>query len=188
MADGPPDADTFTMAFAQCGRALWVLASAWVGREDADDLVQETARVAWQRRAQLPPDQWTHEQARRAWLAQIARHLGANWRRKRRAVATPDDELPMPTAPVPPPTGWPFDADRAGLSDELARALGALPEQARACLLLHVVVGLTFAEIAEMLEMPENTAMSHARRAREALRTALAPVHGGAVAAARRTR
>ena len=59
----------------------------------------------------------------------------------------------------------PFDVDRAGLSDELAHALAELSEVARACLLLHVVIGLTFVEIAAMLDIPENTVMSHARRA-----------------------
>jgi DNA-directed RNA polymerase specialized sigma24 family protein len=39
--------------------------------------------------------------------------------------------------------------------------------------LLHVVIGLPFAEIATMLDIPENTAMSHARRARLALRETL---------------
>src|SRR5690606_31678984 len=37
-------------------RALWVLACAWVGRSEADDLVQETARIAWQRREQFDTD------------------------------------------------------------------------------------------------------------------------------------
>lgn len=68
-----------------------------------------------------------------------------------------------------------FDADRWQLPDELARALQDLPESARASLLLHVVGGLPFAEIATMLDMPENTVTSLARRARLSLRAALAP-------------
>src|SRR5690606_8236775 len=60
-------------------RALWVLACAWVGRSEADDLVQETARIAWQRREQFDTDDNVA-----ARLATIAWNLGANWRRKRR--------------------------------------------------------------------------------------------------------
>lgn len=161
--------DEFTEAFARSGRALWVLASAWVGRQQADDLVQETARVAWQRRAQFVTG--TDPQP---WLASIARQLGANWRRKLRPVATDPNELPDVVAESVARAGWPFDADRAGLSDELARALAELSEDARACLLLHVVIGMSFAEIAQMLAINENTATSHARRAREALRASLA--------------
>jgi RNA polymerase sigma-70 factor (ECF subfamily) len=161
-------ADEFVEAFAQHGRSLWVIASAWAGRHEAADLVQEAARVAWERRAQYAPGTDA-----RAWLAQIVRNLGANWRRRRRPELRAVEDLDGSKAPSPLVPLWPFDADRHGLSDELAQALAALPEVARACLLLQVVVGHSFAEIGEMLEIPENTASSHARRARLALRAAL---------------
>jgi DNA-directed RNA polymerase specialized sigma24 family protein len=45
------------------------------------------------------------------------------------------------------------------------------------------VIDLSFAEIATMVEIPETTAMSHARRARVALREAL---RGGLPSAASR--
>ena len=164
-------ADQFVQAFAQHGRALWVIASAWVGQAEAPDLVQEAARVAWERR-----DQFRAGSDLRAWLAQIVRHLGANWRRRKGPeLRAPEAIDGFPAEPASVPT-WPFDADRHGLSDELARALRSLSEVARACLLLHVVLDHSFAEIAAMLDLPENTACSHARRAREALRAALSPV------------
>ncbi len=166
----PLGADEFVHAFTQHGRTLWVLAAAWVGRTEAADLVQETACLAWQRREQFAPGSDL-----RAWLSQIARHLGANWRRRRLPEARAPEQLPeLPAAPNIAAT-LPFDADRHGLGDELAGALAALPEPARACLLLHVVVGHSFAEIATLLDIPENTAASHARRARLAVRAALAP-------------
>jgi RNA polymerase sigma-70 factor (ECF subfamily) len=162
------NSEAFTEALARHGRALWVIASAWVGRSEADDLVQETARVAWQQRAQC-------KLAAEAgpWLSTIARHLGSNWRRKRRPEARSNEQLPEAVAATIAAADWPFDADRAGLSDTLANALASLSEAARACLLLHVVIGLSFVEIAAMLEIPENTAMSHARRARQSLRESL---------------
>jgi RNA polymerase sigma-70 factor (ECF subfamily) len=166
----PLGADEFTEAFARHGRTLWVLAAAWVGRGDAADLVQETARIGWQRR-----EQFVAGSDLRAWLSQIARHLGANWRRQKRPEPRAPEQLPEPHAVHERAATWPFDADRNGLSDELARALAELPEVARACLLLHVVNGHSFAEIATLLDIPENTASSHARRARLALRGALAP-------------
>lgn len=170
---GPsPSADEFVQAFARHGRALWVIAAAWVGQMEAADLVQEAARVAWERRQQFAAGSDL-----RAWLAQIVRHLGANGRRRKGPeLRAPEAFDRFPAAPAPVPT-WPFDADRHGLSDELARALSSLSEVTRACLLLHVVLDHSFAEIAAMLDLPENTACSHARRAREALRAALsAPV------------
>ena len=169
MTAAEPTAEAFTAAFARHGRALWVIASAWVGRGDADDVVQETACVAWQRRAQVNQDEVG------PWLCQIARHVAANWRRKRRPEPIDPEQLPLREAPFAIGEPWPFDADRAGLSDELANALAALAPPARAALLLQVVLGLSFAEIGAALGMPENTAASHARRARLALREALAP-------------
>ncbi|MGC6486976.1 MAG: RNA polymerase sigma factor [Planctomycetota bacterium] len=164
-------AEAFTEAFAHSGRALWVIASAWVGRDEAEDLVQETARVAWQRRQQLrsgdPPG---------PWLAAITRRLGANWRRRRRPEVRAEEALPERVSSSLEQAEWPFDVDRAGLSDELAAALARLPEVARASLLLHVVLGYGFAEVGEMLGINENTAASHARRARLQLREALTPV------------
>lgn len=168
MPAAPLDAEAFTAAFARHGRALWVLASAWVGRSHADDIVQETARVAWQRRAQFVTGTDPGP-----WLARIARQLGANHRRKRRPE--PHDPAVLATVPAAAgaPADWPFDADRAGLSDELAGALAGLPAPARACLLLHSVGGMTFTEVGALLELPANTAASHARRARLAIRAAL---------------
>jgi len=160
--------DEFTEAFARHGRALWVLASAWVGRADADDLVQETARVAWERRGQF-----RRGDDPAPWLSTIARNLGANWRRKQKPEPRAHEQLPEAVAASLETADWPFDADRAGLSDEMANALAALSDTARACLLLHAVLGLSFTEIATMLDLPENTAMSHARRARVALRESL---------------
>lgn len=162
--------DEFTAAFARNGRALWVVAAAWVGKADAMDLVQEAARIAWERRAEFAPGTDA-----RAWLSQIVRHLGANWRRQRRAEPTDpavlqDAVLAREAAPLVPR----FDAEALGLPDDLANGLAALDETPRACLLLQVVTGLTFAEIAAMLGIPENTAASHARRARLLLRDRIA--------------
>lgn len=177
MADAALGADEFTAVFAQRGRALWLVAAAWVGRTDAQDLVQEAARIAWQKRATFAVGSDLA-----AWLAQIVRHTGANWRRKRRPVA--DGDLPEPQARAEGAPVLAFDADRWHLPDELARALRALPETARAALLLHVVAELPFAVIATMLDVPENTATSLARRARLTLRAALAAPSPGAPPAA----
>ena len=168
MSSDPLGETEFVEAFARNGRALWLLAAAWVGRGDANDLVQETARIAWQRRGRF-----TRGTDVVAWLAQIVRHTGANWRRKPRPVA--GDGVAEPVARTDVRDGSPLDVERCELPDELARPLAALGEISRACLLLHVVGELPFAAIAMMLDIPENTAMSHARRARLELRAALAP-------------
>ncbi len=162
-------ADEFVDVFARHGRALWMIAAAWVGRGEAQDLVQETARIAWQRRAQCLAGSDVA-----AWLAQIVRHTGANWRRKLAVQPRDLAELPELVARGDSAPTWPFTRLQEDLPEDLSRALQSLPSVARACLLLHVVVGLSFPEIAKLLDLAENTAMSHARRARLALREALA--------------
>ncbi|MGE0145060.1 MAG: RNA polymerase sigma factor [Planctomycetota bacterium] len=170
MRDDGLTADDFTSAFARHGRALWLLASAWVGRSSAEDLVQETARVAWERRTQARSDGEILP-----WLAQITRHLAANWRRKRGPIPTDPSELPDPVDESTAAEDSVFESLREHLPDEITRALSSLAEIARATLLLRVVGELPFSQIAAMLGIPENTAVSHARRARNALRSALAP-------------
>jgi RNA polymerase sigma-70 factor, ECF subfamily len=160
----PLSADAFTAAFAQHGRALWVLAAAWVGRGEAQDLVQEAARIAWQRR-----DRFVVGSDFGAWIAQIVRHEGANWRRRRRPSVGVD--LPEPVAPAATPAT--LSPETVEWPAELARPLQELAPDARASLLLHVVAGLSFAEIATMLDRNENTVTSLARRARLLLRAAL---------------
>lgn len=172
MRSEPLTADAFTAAFAQHGRALWVLAAAWVGRGEAQDLVQEAARIAWQRR-----ERFVVGTDFGAWVAQIVRHEGANWRRRRRPQV--GVEFAEPVAPAPSPPHAPLDAIE--WPAELARPLQELAPEARASLLLHVIAGLSFAEIATMLERNENTVTSLARRARLALREALADTSLGAV-------
>ena len=166
----PLTAPAFTAAFAQHGRTLWVLAAAWVGRGEAQDLVQEAARIAWQRR-----ERFVVGTDFGAWVAQIVRHEGANWRRRRRPHT--GVEFDEPVAPAPSPASTPIDA--IDWPAELARPLQELAPEARASLLLHVVAGLSFAEIATMLERNENTVMSLARRARLALREALTATDAG---------
>lgn len=169
MTDPGLSASEFTTAFARHGRTLWVLAAAWVGRENAMDLVQETATVAWQRR-----DRFTPGTDLRAWLSQIARHLGANERRRKRPHVLPHDELDATPARAAAPA---TELSELDCDDELLHGLRQLPAEQRASLLLHVVSGHTFAEIGAMLDIPENTAASHARRARLSLAGQLATTH-----------
>lgn len=163
------DTEAFAAGFAVHGRALWLIAAAWVGNADAADVVQEAAAVAWRQRGRFRVGTDLC-----AWLGQIVRHTAANWRRRRRPVPTEPVQLDAePARSVGPTELWPFDADRCGLSDELTRALAGLSEVARACLLLQVVLEHSFAEIATLLGIPENTAASHARRAKLQLRQEL---------------
>jgi RNA polymerase sigma factor (sigma-70 family) len=65
-------------------------------------------------------------------------------------------------------------AERSDLQRSLQQAIEALPSKFRRIVLLRYTSGLTFVEIGEMLNIPQNTAKTYFQRARPLLRTALA--------------
>jgi len=78
-----------------------------------------------------------------------------------------------------PPTG-PTPFERQVAQDELAtvdQLLTLLPPHYRACLVLREIDGLSYAQIAELLDLPTGTVMSRLARAREMLRGALPQSH-----------
>jgi RNA polymerase sigma-70 factor (ECF subfamily) len=56
----------------------------------------------------------------------------------------------------------------------MVHALHSLGETARCCLLLRTIEQMPYAQIAQLLEIPEGTAMSHVHRSRMTLRGQLA--------------
>ena len=64
--------------------------------------------------------------------------------------------------------------DDLALVDEL---LASLPPHYRACVVLREIEGLSYAQIAELLEIPVGTVMSRLARARQSLRARLAESH-----------
>ena len=61
----------------------------------------------------------------------------------------------------------------AEIDDDMFRVLSQLPDEARACMLLRVIDGLTYAEISELVGIPEGTAMSHVHRGKSFARQRL---------------
>jgi len=70
------------------------------------------------------------------------------------------------------------DHDEAWQRKLLGDSLSALPGEQKAVVLLKIWEGLTFAEIAEVLEISADTAASRYRYALDKLRAALRPLHG----------
>jgi RNA polymerase sigma-70 factor (ECF subfamily) len=135
----------------------------WLCRDRglAEDLVQETfarAWAAWQ-------DQ-RDEKAVRAWLYTIARNEHARTYERKRLDVDPEVELDtLVAAPARDPA----------LALDLRKALGALPEAFRDCLLLQVLGGLSSAEIAAAANATEEAVNMRLSRARRALREWLGP-------------
>ena len=124
----------------------------------ADDLVQDTLVRA------LRSEHLFHGGEVRSWLYTILTNLNRNRLRSlaRRPIHTPieDDDAIDLAGP------------EAGMRD-VERALGTLVEDQRVALLLVVLEGLTYREVAEIQGVPIGTVMSRLHRGRKALEKAL---------------
>jgi RNA polymerase sigma-70 factor (ECF subfamily) len=141
----------------------------------AEDLVQEAFLRVHRARDRYAPD------ARfSTWLYRIATNLALNeLRRPRRRWRHESPEEPSGPALVSPAAG-PDDAADARRSAE--RALGlleSLPGKQRAALCLAAVEGLSYAEVAEALEVSESAVKALVHRARSALADRLRADAGG---------
>jgi RNA polymerase sigma-70 factor (ECF subfamily) len=145
----------------------------------AEDIVQEAAIIALQKL-----DDFTPGTNFRAWMSAIVRHCALNYARKMKNRATfasdprsfdhsqrlthrKDQEKPAINS-----VGALLE-DQVALDDEVVAALDTIDETARCCLLLRTVLELSYAEISELLDIPEGTAMSHVHRSKATLRKRL---------------
>lgn len=165
----------FAVAFEACSRRLWYLAAGILGsRSQAEDVLQEAAVTALQRL-----DSFAKGTNFAAWIGQIVRFTALNHARRHyrsREFGTAE----LARSPGPRPGGGPgvdelleLDPDQEHFDDSVTRALRQLGELARASFLLRTLLGLTYKEIAELLGIPEGTAMSHVHRSRAFLRQTL---------------
>jgi RNA polymerase sigma-70 factor, ECF subfamily len=125
--------------------------------ETADDVVQDTLVRA------LRSEHLFHGGDVRAWLYTILTNLNRNRLRSlsRRPTVTPIKD--GDAAITGPDSG----------SRDIARALDELAEDQRVALLLVVLEGLTYREVAEVQGVPIGTVMSRLARARAQLRAYL---------------
>ena len=131
---------------------VWQLCSGLVGREHADDLTQDTfIRIL---RA-LPA--FRAESSARTWMLRITRYTCADWIRaqqRRRRLNEQASELAR--------TSTPDETGRVELDD----LLDQLPAPRRDAFLLTQVLGLSYAEAADVCECEVGTIRSRVARAR----------------------
>jgi len=136
-------------------------------QDDADDLTQDTFV-----RAHRGLKTFKEEYDFHPWLYRIGVNQAINFlnKRKRQAAVDLDDvpegdikQGPAPESPVQ-------SASRQELMEHLEEALAKLPEEQRTVFLLRVQEGLSYEEIAEVMDTPKGTVMSRLARARMALR------------------
>ncbi|MFB3785580.1 MAG: RNA polymerase sigma factor [bacterium] len=136
--------------------------------EDAEDLTQETFYAVYKHRHTLRPDAEVLP-----YLYTIARRKAVSlfrWRSVRQVLMPLSDSH----ANLPADTESPVHALQQSRQEEVVnRALAALPSTQRAALILRFFEGLTYPDIAEVLQKPEGTVKSLVFRGEKELRRGL---------------
>ncbi len=135
--------------------------------EDAEDVLQESIMYMWNRLGGSidPPDLPLAFATIRRRAIDLARR--DDRRRRREEIATD----PTPYDPVEP---W-FDIDDKESSAKIEAAVKSLPDKFREVVTLKIWGDLTFAQIADTLDIPMNTAASRYRYGLEHLRNKIKP-------------
>ena len=139
--------------------------------EDAADITQDVFLRAWR-----SIESFRGDSGFSTWLFRITMNICVDHARHRQTqpqtmalTNDEDEERPIPaTAPTPEE-----QLDNSELGRELAAALDEVSEEHRRIVLLRDVSGMSYTEIAEILEISEGTVKSRLARARIALRKVL---------------
>jgi RNA polymerase sigma-70 factor (ECF subfamily) len=159
------DAAAFEALFQRFFRRLHAFAESYVGdSETAEDLVADVFVRVWERRAE-----WQLRGGPRAYLYGAVRNEALAHVRRRRmlqrahASAAADERRP----------GMGADLQARELAEAIELAIERLPERSREAFVLHRRHGLSYAQVAEAMEISPRTVEVHIRRAFQALRADL---------------
>jgi RNA polymerase sigma-70 factor (ECF subfamily) len=136
----------------------------WLVRNDhdAEDIVQESFMKAFE-----AADEFRGQDAR-VWLFTIVRNTTINLLRKRRSdrMVPWQEEMPEPVDSAADPESAMISSSRR---ERIRAAIAALPEDYREALILREFEGLSYKEIASIINAPMGTVMSRLSRARALL-------------------
>lgn len=137
--------------------------------EDAEDLLQETLLRAYRFFSKFEPG--THS---KAWLYRIMKNTNINNYRKslREIETTPDENVELKGGALLGDTFRKLNDPQKTLSnkylmEEIRNVLKKLPDEFRDTLVLCLVEGYSYKEVAEIMNCPIGTIMSRIHRARK---------------------
>ena len=140
----------------------------WLMRNehDAEDVVQEASLRA------LRYFRTFNGGNGRAWFLRIVRNTCSGWRGRCVHALTDafDEEQHSSTRATPDPETLLLQSDTAAVIDH---AMDLLPARLRELLVLRELEGLSYREMADVMEIPIGTVMSGLSRARQAFRVSL---------------
>jgi RNA polymerase sigma-70 factor (ECF subfamily) len=147
----------------QHGAALVLLARQWVAsRADAEDVVQEAFVRFWRSRQRATDPT--------AYLYACVKHCALDWQRSRSRQLRREEAAARPEAE----TWFTEPLEQEERRAAIAAALDNLPANQREVLVLKIWGGLSFPQIAEVLQTSVNTTASRYRYALAKLREQLA--------------
>ena len=165
------DAGAFRRLVGEHSGLVYRVALRILGPQDAQDASQETWIRAWKN-----IENFRGDSAFSTWLYRITVNTCLSWRRKesrRKEREFGGDGLPF----LPEPRGGDADPEAAALNtqqrEELLAALEHVRPEHRAALVLRHMEGLSYAEIAQILDVPDGTAKGWVSRGRAAMLAAL---------------
>ncbi len=169
--------DAFERLVEKYRERVWRLAFSYLrDREEAWDVAQEAFVRAWQGLGSF-----RGHSAFYTWLFRIAVNVATDRARQRAArgrafgtEAVPEEDWDR--VMVDQEAGPEDIATRAEQRERIRRGLDALPEHHRAIIMLSDLEGLSYREIAEVLQIPMGTVMSRLHNARKRLREVLRPL------------
>jgi len=166
------DVEAFRMLLQEHSGLVYRVALRILGAEDAQDASQEVWIRVWRNIKNFRGDS-----AFSTWLYRITINTCLSVRRKESRRGEREyggDEMPF----LPEPPGGDADPEAAALGterrEEIQAALGHVRAEHRAALVLRHMEGLSYTEIAKVLEVPDGTAKGWVSRGRAAMLIALA--------------
>lgn len=185
MTDLPTRPADFPDEFVRHHRPLWLVAMSIVANaSDADEVMQEAAIIGLRK-----ADAFVPGTSFRAWMGAIVRNVALNRRRQTKRelrrfgarVDAHDLSTPSATRAESPLAGiGGLRPHQESFDDRVLSALMQLEPIPRACMMLRSIEELDYDQIAQLLDIPRGTAMSHVFRSRQTLAKLLSdPAEGG---------
>ncbi len=167
------DEEAFNQLFARYRGPITSYVYRLIGRRaDAEGLAQEAFLRVLQK-----ADRYQYPRRFSTWFYTIARNLATDFLKKKRAIV-PDDFQGLSEAALGP--AEPEAEDRAAHREDLERmaeALHRLPLPYREVVVLRALQGLSYREIASIVDCPESTARSRMDYGLDYLRKCLRRPH-----------
>ena len=166
------DVEAFRLLVQEHSELVYRVALRILGVEDAQDASQEVWIRVWRN-----IESFRGDSAFSTWLYRITVNTCLSVRRKESRRGEREysgDEMPF----LPEPPGGDADPEAAALGterrEEIQAALSHVRAEHRAALVLRHMEGLSYAEIAKVLEVPDGTAKGWVSRGRAAMLIAIA--------------